>query len=205
MGKPGDKRHEPVREQASEQEQECEKEHERLADYYQHVSGRLSDRMKSYMQSWTIAGSAILVGVVVGLKDVCLQEGELTGQGVLLGLSPVVFLFWYLVTSWFWAAFSAHRSYLSQLEKKLRASTGSEYPSYYSEHRLLWFGGTAEGKMALATAVVGLIVYLIMVSAASFYLVHAVNWWASPIIALYIGGAMYSRRVAKAFIRGSTE
>lgn len=124
--------------------------------HYEFVSREFADYFRMYMQSWTIVGSAILVGVIFGLG-----RGQTPGnlRPVLLSLSPIILLLWFLLTTWFWAYFKMYRDYLDNLEDRMQTEFEEEStPTLYSKYQKYWF--RKEAMMEFLAGLIGLLVYV---------------------------------------------
>jgi hypothetical protein len=127
-----------------------------LVAHYEFVVSQWTEYYKLYMQSWSIFGSAILVGLAVALSKF--------GDGVkskdipseIAAIVPIVILIWFLLTSYFWAMFEMYSLYISDLEGKI--TEGCKHDVAYrlfSKKGPYWFENKKVGR-AIVLALVGL-------------------------------------------------
>lgn len=113
--------------------------------HYEFVSKEFTDYFKMYMQSWSIVGSVLFVGIIFGLKDVASINNLTSLQSNLLCLAPILLLVWFLPTCWFWGYFIMYRRYLCCLEKKISNLPGAPMNIVcFHSYRHSWFEGAEQ-------------------------------------------------------------
>ena len=108
--------------------------------HYEFISKEFTEYFKMYMQSWSLVGSVLFVGIIFALKDVGSSGKGTSLQNNLLCVTPILFLLWFLPTCWFWGYFDMYRKYLRWLEEKM--SNLPEAPGkivYFHSYRHNWF------------------------------------------------------------------
>jgi len=95
------------------------------------VSKELSEYYRMYMQSWSIVATGIFVGVLYALR-----EPNAPLERPLVAALPLIFLFWFVLTGWFWAKFALYRRYLTELEEQMAtiADATAPLPTLYRNH-----------------------------------------------------------------------
>ena len=122
--------------------------------HYAAVSGEYKDYYGMYMQSWSIVGSVLFLGFVMGLggfevpgwtdgakgaaggsaplpSPVAAEAKRPDGpalQDILVCAMPLVLLLWFMLTSYFWAYFRMYRGYLGRLEARIHLGAQGVLP-----------------------------------------------------------------------------
>lgn len=151
--------------------------------HYELICKEFTDYFKMYMQSWSIVGSAIIVGAIFG------PEGKLNGKNVynyIVCAIPLLILIWLLTTSWFWGYFKIYRTYLSLLEERmlklLNVIEPPENVVLFHSFRKQWFeGNDIKSGTILTGAIVSIVYFLIAFSA----LMNICNDYSSPIFIFF--------------------
>ncbi|MBI2820063.1 MAG: hypothetical protein HYX73_08795 [Acidobacteria bacterium] len=166
-----------------------------ILEHHKAVSAEYIECYKIYMQSWTIVVSALVVGVVFGLRDFTLSDNL---QVIALAAVPLIFLLWVMLTAWFWAYFAMYREYLCALERAMRQlgifPAGMPMIQFHS-YRESWFRGWQQRLAEIAVAGVGFVIYIALawVPAAELPdvlggnpLYWAIAYFVAPVVAIVV-------------------
>lgn len=150
-----------------------EKSYDLALKHYESISKEYTETFKMYMQSWSIVGSAVLVGTILGLKDI--PDSGTSVRGTLLCATPLIVLLWFLLTSWFWGFFEMYREYLRGLEglieKLMDWDAGAKVVRFHS-YRHDWYKGRAQIIAVVVACSLGFLLYLVLAWIASRHLVE---------------------------------
>jgi len=127
--------------------------------HYEFISKEFTDYFKMYMQSWSIVGSVLFVGIIFALKNDELIKTDIQLYGILLSITPILLLLWFLPTCWFWGYFIMYRKYLHWLEERIADLDGNyEDIVCFHTYRQKWFTGPVQ---TIPSGIAGLLIILI--------------------------------------------
>lgn len=144
--------------------------------HYESISKEYTATFKMYMQSWSIVGSAVLVGTILGLKDT--PDSGTSVRGTLLCATPLIVLLWFLLTSWFWGFFGIYREYLRGLEDRINAPGSSDASAdvvRVHTYRDAWYKGRAPRIVEVVTCLLGFLLYVGLAWIASTHLAEVLK------------------------------
>jgi hypothetical protein len=128
--------------------------------HYDSVRTQLAGYFRMYMQAWSIVATGVFVGLVFGSGVPPFL------QGAIVCVIPLALLLCALLTSWFWAYFASHRSYLKKLEGAFPGDNPT-WPSLYADETAQRTERLWERVHTCFTCVVGGLVYLAFVCPAA--------------------------------------
>jgi hypothetical protein len=154
--------------------------------HYEFISKEFTEYFKMYMQSWSIVGSVIFVGIIFGLKVVESSGNEMTLQRNLLCLTPILFLLWFLPTCWFWGYFDMYRRYLCWLEDKMSNLSGAPGKIIcFHSYRHIWFEHKVQERASYIGILLVILIYLGLVWAVLRHIGETNEIWILLLI-IYI-------------------
>ena len=170
--------------------------------HYEFVVSQWTEYFKVYIQSWSIMGSALIVGAIFFPSK--LPDAKSSLVKTLLGITPLLILVWFLLTSWMWAYLAIYRSYAEHLEKNMKKDFSNEisfYPELHSKYGQKWLKSKGHHAVLLLTLVLFFLIYIILACQASKSLFSSSDRNCWILFVSYIACAVGTFLAAQAFIK----